>query len=434
MAAACPQRTPNEILSERMTFLGRAMLVVFLVGWVAWFAPFDNLLDLRGTPWGADYSMFYVAGRVVLEGAGERLYDQAEHQQRLHALFPGIEPSFCLPYRYPPFVAVLMAPLAALPYPLSFAGFLLLSGCAWAGSLRLLVGQLEILRSSWRQPILWALVGCPLAWETFIGGQASMFAILIVCGGFALVRARRWALAGAVLALAAYKPNVLAFVALGITIRHPRVLRGAIPVAGLVGLLSLVPGGWQGWSDYLALGSQLAVQPWDVATPYWKVHGVTSWLTLLAGENARMCSLAIGAALTVLFVSFWRRYESEDVAATSLAWAALISLNALFNPYTPIYDLSLLMVSGVLTAEGCARRYGLNVAGRTGFAHALLAILYFGPHLSQAISQASGLQVFPLVLLGISYWQLRNFFRHESAGHGYQPERASARFPRKTVS
>jgi hypothetical protein len=238
-----------------------------------------------------------------------------------------------------------------------------------------------------------------------------MFAILIVSGSFVLLRLRRWALAGAVLALAAYKPNVLAFVALGIVIRHPRVLLGAIPVAGLAGLLSLVPCGWQGWSDYLALSSKLTLQPWDVATPYWKVHGITSWLALLLGENARLCSLALGTALTVMVASLWRRREREHASVTPLAWAVLISLNALFNPYTPIYDLSLLMVSGVLTAEGLACKYGVSVASRLGFAQVLLTLLYFGPHLSQALSQAIGVQVFPLVLLGVFLWQLRHFDR-----------------------
>ena len=73
---------------------------------------YDDLLDRSGTPLGADFSMFYVAGQMTAAGETAQLYDQAAHQARLHDLFPGIDPQFALPYRYPPIVALLMVPLA----------------------------------------------------------------------------------------------------------------------------------------------------------------------------------------------------------------------------------------------------------------------------------------------------------------------------------
>ena len=66
------------------------------VGWIVWFFPYDDLLDLSGTPLGADYAMFYVAGQLVTDGSADQLYDQAEHQRRLQALFPGIDERVCL--------------------------------------------------------------------------------------------------------------------------------------------------------------------------------------------------------------------------------------------------------------------------------------------------------------------------------------------------
>ena len=106
---------PSVRVAERIRFLACAMGLVFLMGWGAWFWPLDDLLDRQGTPLGADFSMFYVAGQVVADGATDQLYHQAEHQRRLHELFPGLSPQFCLPFRYPPMVALLMSPLARLP-------------------------------------------------------------------------------------------------------------------------------------------------------------------------------------------------------------------------------------------------------------------------------------------------------------------------------
>ena len=109
-------RTSNVAIAARLQFLACGMLVVMLLGWVAAFYPLDDLLDRQGTPLGADFSMFYAAGKVAGSEPSSSLYDQAVHQQQLHRLFPALSANFCLPYRYPPFVAALMAPLSTLPY------------------------------------------------------------------------------------------------------------------------------------------------------------------------------------------------------------------------------------------------------------------------------------------------------------------------------
>jgi len=394
-----------------MQFIAQAMLFVFLAAWVTWLFPFDDLLDRSGTPLGADYSMFYVAGGMVLDDSADRLYDQAEHQRRLQALFPGIDESFCLPYRYPPFVALLMAPLSALPYAVSYGCFLALSCAAWWTAIGLLATRLRILRGPWRRPILWAAAGWPLAWETLIGGQASMLLLLILCVTFVLLRIRRYVWAGAVLALAAYKPNALLFVGFALIVRYPRMLRGAVPVALCLGLLSLVPAGWTGLSDFVGLSSQLTLQPWDVETPFWKVHGLATWFAVLPGEHERVCLLLWGAFVAGLVALVWRRSRARESVTAPMAMAVLVSVNALCNAYTPIYDLSLLLAGSLFTAESLARRYGQDVAGRFGWAQLLIATIYFGPHLSQFLARSTGLQPFALALLVITIWQIRHFER-----------------------
>ncbi|MCB0325242.1 MAG: DUF2029 domain-containing protein [Bdellovibrionales bacterium] len=69
-----------------------------------------------------DFPAFYAAGAIVLEGLSERLYDptlQAAIQQR-H--WPSLTGEFYA-FAYPPFVAVLAAPLALLPAPVAKAVF-----------------------------------------------------------------------------------------------------------------------------------------------------------------------------------------------------------------------------------------------------------------------------------------------------------------------
>ncbi|HUG69668.1 MAG TPA: glycosyltransferase family 87 protein [Pirellulaceae bacterium] len=413
-------RSPNRVLSERIQFVACAILVVFVMGWIGWFFPFDDLLDRSGTPLGADFSMFYVAGQVVWDGAGERLYDQTEHQRRLQQLFPAIDSSFALPYRYPPCVATLMAPLAALPYPLAYAVFFALSCAAWWTAARQLVSVCPELRNAWQRSLRWAILGWPVALETLVGGQASMFALLIAVSVYALLQNHRWVLAGAILALAAYKPNVLALLALGCLIRYPRMLKGFVPMAAGVGLLCLVPNGWEGLLQYRELTANLATQSWDVATPLWKVHGLAPWFHFTLGDDGRLACGLMGIAATC-FVALRARVVSASWGTASwgtaslvkagtpiepMWFATLISLNALFNAYTPTYDLVLLLIGAALTAEHVVRQHGPNVSRTLVTVQLLLATVYFGPHLSQVIAKSTGVQPFGLVFAGLAAWQV----------------------------
>ena len=72
-------------------------------------------------------------------------------------------------------------------------------------------------------------------------------------------------------------------------------------------------------------------------------------------------------------------------------------------PMTPIERTrSLLLAGAALTAEHLIQRHGPNV-GRTLVAtQVLLAIVYFGPHLSQAIAKLTGAQPFGLVLVALA--------------------------------
>jgi len=397
-------RSPNRVLSERIQFVACAILVLFFAGWIGWFFPFDDLLDQSGTPLGADFSMFYVAGQVVLDGAGEQLYEQAEHQRRLQQLFPAIDPSFALPYRYPPFVATLMIPLAALPYALAYAVFLVLSCAAWWTAARQLVSACPELQDAWQRSLRWAILGWPVALETLVGGQASMFALLIAVSVYVLLRHKRVVLAGAILALAAYKPNVLALLALGCLFRYPRMLTGFVPVATGVGLLCLVPAGWEGLMQYRELTANLATQSWDVATPIWKVHGLTPWFQFMLGDNGRLACGLLGIAAT-LGVAIRARAVTVSEPIEPIWFATLISLNSLFNAYTPTYDLVLLLVGATLTAEHLVHRHGPNVSRTLVAAQLLLAIVYFGPHLSQFVAKSTGAQPFGLVLAALAIWQ-----------------------------
>jgi hypothetical protein len=250
----------------------------------------------------------------------------------------------------------------------------------------------------------WAILGWPVALETLVGGQASMFALLIAVSVYVLIRNRRLVLAGAILALAAYKPNVLALLALGCLFRYPRMLKGFLPVAAWVGLLCLVPAGWEGLMQYRELTASLATQSWDVATPLWKVHGLAPWLSFMLGDEGRLVCGLMGMVAT-LFIAIRARLVSAGGSIEPIWFATLISLNTIFNAYTPTYDLVLLLAGVTLTVEHLAQRHGPNVGRTLVVTQLLLAMVYFGPHLSQVLAKETGAQPFGLVLAALAVWQ-----------------------------
>jgi hypothetical protein len=70
-------REPIQAFVERARFITIVLLSLFLLGWALWFWPYDDLLDRSGTPLGADFSMFYVAGQMNIAGEAAQLYDQS---------------------------------------------------------------------------------------------------------------------------------------------------------------------------------------------------------------------------------------------------------------------------------------------------------------------------------------------------------------------
>lgn len=400
---------------RRVRFITSTVLVFFLGGWTAWFFPFDDLLDRSGTPLGADYVMLYMAGRSVVEGVNAGLYDEAEQLRHVAETFPGLDiQTFRLPYRYPPLVAIAMVPLACLPYGMSFSLFTLASLAAFVYAMRQLLDWSGLsLRDAPAESsdclvivlrrIAWtAAIGWPVFWEVLLGGQLSMIGLAIFAACLGHLHRGNQVAAGAFLGLAAYKPNLLLLAGLGIVLRYPRAIVGVIGTGLILLGLQWAVVGEEGLRQYLELSQQLALKPWDLETPFWKVHGLSNCLAILVPGYERKAVLLIGLLATLIIVWAWRGTvdRSRDTSAVSM----LLLVNALCNPYLPIYDLIFCLVPASAYLGGLARQPTPSVARFTPLA---FATVYLGPHLSQAVSLITGYQVFPLALLAIAFaWAL----------------------------
>jgi hypothetical protein len=409
--------TPKQKLADRVRVIGVATALAIVLGCGLNYLPFDDLLDRGGIPWGGDFPTYYIAGSMAAEGDLRQLYDAAEHQRRIRQLFPGISPLYCLPYRYPPMLAAVMAPMALLSYAQSSTLFALVSVALILGSIALLMRTTGLAATNWRSTAWWGAVTAPVVLEPIIGGQLSPVALMIVAATVALLHGGRQSLAGAVLALSLFKPNVLALFGVVCVLRYPRMLLGAVPV-GLVWLAAnVMVVGVDGTLAYLHLGSQLALDEWSIRAPAHKLHGLAAWWQLMASGRERELTLALGTVSACWVAYRWHKAK-DDGATFWIALSLALTINALGNPYVPIYDLALLMPGALLMTAGLICRYGPELNGKLLPAQVLIGCVYFGPHLSQAVAAQWGVQLFPLLLAAIGIWQARALSRACTATHG----------------
>ncbi len=389
----------NQDLQGWSSAYRRLAIITLLMGasvWPVLCYPYQTMLDPRGRPLGGDYVMLYVAGTALADGESATLYDDCLNQRRTRALFPPMQDNQSWPYRYPPTVAACMVPLSMLPFGCSYLCFVGIQLLLLAITLRLLSHMCSAIsqQPNW----LWAIAGCPLiVFENLVGGQSALLAVCIVVSVIYCLRAGKPALAGALLAVALYKPNVLALFVLACLIAHPRMLLGFVPVSLLGFTLGACSVGYGGMAEYLQLGSRLASTPWDLETPYWKVHGLVSIFQSIAPQSGRLLCCLTGLSLALLIGCLWRANKLDAFAATS----GVLIVNSLFNPYVPIYDLSLLIIALAFAVEASRTHSFLHFRG--GVFAGAVACLFFAPHLSQSLCKMCGLQFFPvLVLCGLS--------------------------------
>ncbi len=291
----------------------------YLIGaalWLGW------LLSLAAGSWsgkstdnfgqlvGADYSAFYTAGKILLEGKADQLYHPALAVQVQKELYGGETAQFN-PYLNPPFYAFLFVPLALLPYPASPILWMLLNLACFALALHWLSP------GSLLKKCLLALTWMP-AWAAISFGQNTGMSLLLLSGVYVFWRKDRRLLAGLVCGLLLYKPQLVFGVALLWLLEwrtNWRALAGlAFSAAGLAALsFILLPGASAQYIGYAQiLSSQLLFSP---VFPIWNAHGVQSfWIGLFPQLPGLAGGLYYFSAAFVLiaFLNFWRHNRSSQ--------------------------------------------------------------------------------------------------------------------------
>jgi len=322
-----------------ITFTGLAMIAGTVVALGMLFLTGHGTVDAFGRPLGTDFSSFWTAGRMALEGHAAAAYDWPSHMQ-FQLQTHGVELFF--PWSYPPIFLLVAAALATLPYLASLAVWQGLSLLASFAALRAILPG--------RQAVLMGL-GFPAVLICLGHGQTGFLTAALLAGGLAALP-RREVVAGILFGLLAYKPQfgLLLPIVLAVGGHWRAIFAAAATVLVTCGAAWLAWGWpvWQAFLDSIPLTRTIVLEP-DSAS-FEKFQSAFAWMRLWGEPLAVAYGLqaAVTAAALVGCVWAWRGEASFRLKAAALLTGTLLS-----SPYVLDYDFVVLgMALAFFVAEG----------------------------------------------------------------------------------
>jgi hypothetical protein len=299
-----------------------------------------------------DYLAHWTGGRLVLDGQLANLYDQRAQFQVQTATIG--QTSKLAWFVSPPFVGLLYAPLAALPYLASAGVWTLLSAVMLLTAMKLARPLAPTISDArWRMIVLVCFASQPVL-ELLGSGQDSAFSLLVWVAGTRLILARRDVLAGVVFALGLCKPQLFVLVPVVLVVqRRFRTLVAWLSTASVLALISVSMVGVDGVQNWLMLPFGDAYREAVQVGQSWKMQGLPSLITSLMppqlGQGAEVVGLLAAVIILVLFVNDCRRWLSPRGDVGMWAFAALTTVLA--SPHLVVYDLVLLLPSVLYLVE-----------------------------------------------------------------------------------
>jgi Glycosyltransferase family 87 len=349
-----------------ITFVGALMVVGTMVAAAALLVSAHGAIDAFGRPLGTDFSSFWSAGRMALEGRAPQAYDWAAHfefQRRAH----GVELYY--PWSYPPVFLMVAMAVATLPYlPALFA---------WQAA-TLLAAMATLWAILPRPSTLLLGLGFPAVLICLGHGQTGFLTGALLAGGLVCLP-RHQVLAGVLFGLMAYKPQFGLLLPLVLLVRGDwRAIAAAmVTVAAAVTLTFALwdfPV-WQAFLDSVPLTRSVVFEPGN--TGFEKFQSAFAWMRMWGAQLAVAYALQglVTGAVLVACLWIWRGRASYRLKAAALLTGTLLS-----TPYVLDYDLIVLgMALAFLVAHGLER--GFHRWEKT-----VLALAWIAPVVARALA------------------------------------------------
>ncbi len=328
-----------------------------MLGWVALAALNCAIIPYIGRGWlpPHDFGVFYSAAHVYLHDGPDRLYDldvQAQTEKQLFDIPDDQLAKRFLPYNHLPYEVVVWLPLTSLGADRAFLIWRLESLALLVFSLWLFLRTIPIERDIGEVlAIALALFPVPFA---FLAGQDTFITLGLFAVSLWLLKQQRNILAGAVLGLCLFKPQlVLPIVGIFFLRRSWKVIVGfASSGAAVLGGSTLMVG-YRGMASLLRLwivgesGGVACINP--VTMP--NVRGLLACLPGLTPHAVSITAVILSALLL-----FLAAHQVKIASTPAHLFAVAVCFVVLVSFHTNLYDLAILILPALVLLEADWKR------------------------------------------------------------------------------
>jgi hypothetical protein len=404
---------------DRIQFLCWGLLGVTVLLMVISFVTLDENHQTRFGSLGEDFAGFYYAGRILNGPTPEQLYDRQTQDEAYYEIFPTLRPTpehlhgKYLPYVHPPIVAFVFRPLARLPYSTAYAVWLVVSASLYAAGLAITSRVMTSMPTADRNlGMLLALAFEPFVMECWLGGQLSAFALLCVALAFYWEEAGRPVLSGLALGLCLYKPTlVILLLPMLVVARRWWTLLGVCLTGVTLALVSLLAVGSQLCFSYIdaLLGFTGTATGTGMERKDWKFIDLNFFFRTLFGEPTplgKVLVLLLAAVPLVFLVVSWWRLDRSGENYRRLLWASTVTWTMVINVYMGIYDMVLVALALLWTADVFYRPGNPLEKFFPSFKFLAFLVLVLA-WIAQWVAARTGFQLITPVLFALAAFQLR---------------------------
>ncbi len=377
------------LTQSRLLLYSCTMIVVYAIvlGAWAWITHGFSKSDMARP--GVDFGVFWVASHVMLHGSPWQVYNHLAFAKAEAMLMPSAQSANFLPWLYPPSFLFVVAPLALLPFAVSYLLFVGVSALLFTGATLRVSGLGRAIGSS-RIAALF-VAGSPCVFVAAVAGQNSLLTAAFAALAVHWVD-RRPVLAGFCIGLLAIKPQLgIVFPFVLIAAGAWRAFAAAAISALSITALGVLAGGVQTVHLFLLNADIQRSVVIQHAFHFWlgspttfaalRINGVG--LTLAQLAQAWVAIAAIAAACHV-----WRRTKDARLRCSVLLISTLIA-----NPYVWHYELTWVGIAlACLVSLGFEEGWLWGEQAILGLAWVLPLYEYFNPYWNLP-------QIGPIVLL-----------------------------------
>jgi alpha-1,2-mannosyltransferase len=314
----------DEIFTERLLRLANTVIIALGIYLIC--RDLFVGLGADGEPIGRDFSCFWSAGRMALDGLVLDIFDP-KSMMKLHETYLDGPQGRLAPWFYPPLLLLYIScAFALLPYKLAYFVYLSLSGLAYFVVTRRLFPTIKPLH----------IMGFPAFWYNLISGQNGLITAILLIGGL-LFLARNQTVAGILMGLMSFKPQLCLALPVFLLLerRWLTILSGSITFAALAALSTLIwgPAVWGAFLTGLK-EAQSYNQSGNMMTPNAFAHLYGTLKVIgLSHSTAMVLNYTFAAAAGCATIRIWLLPYDQTVK-----FAGVILMTLLLPPHLLYYD------------------------------------------------------------------------------------------------